>query len=147
MAIRSLKAHGRAGSSSLLSDDIRSRRETAEAPPHHHSMETLAIRCVHLADAQHRDAEAMNELDSRRGLAAQKAGMRRILADAEARAATLRGRQMEIETQFLDAPAASWPEAATKARYVLNLTTRVRASRIRIVASVLRDFVRLDSES
>ena len=92
------------------------------------------------------------ELDSRRGMAAQKAtGLRRILADAEAHASILRERQLQIETELLDAPAASWPEAAAKARYVLNLyyaTLGAQDSHHRdLVASVLKDFARLDSES
>ena len=62
------------------------------------------------------------DLDSHRGMAAQKAtDMRRILADVENNAKDLRDRQGILENQLLSAPAASWPEAATKARYVLNL--------------------------
>ncbi len=92
------------------------------------------------------------ELDSRRGLAAQKAtGLRRILAEAEAHAATLRDRQLRIETQLLDEPAVSWPEAAAKARYILNLyyaTLGAHDTHHRdLVASILKDFARLDSES
>ncbi|CAN5375521.1 hypothetical protein BH10PSE11_BH10PSE11_21290 [soil metagenome] len=92
------------------------------------------------------------ELDTRRGMAAQKAtGLRRILADAESHAAQLRDRQLQIEAQLLDAPAASWPEAAAKARYVLNLyyaTLSVHDTHHRdLVSSVLKDFAQLDSES
>ena len=92
------------------------------------------------------------ELDSRRGMAAQKAtGLRRILAEAEAQSATLRDRQLQIETHLLTEPASSWPEAAAKARYVLNLyyaTLGAQDSHHRdLVASVLKDFARLDSES
>lgn len=92
------------------------------------------------------------ELDSKRGMAAQKAtGLRRILADAEAHASTLRERQLQIETQLLDEPAVSWPEAAAKARYVLNLyyaTLSAQDTHHRdLVASVLKDFARLDSET
>lgn len=91
------------------------------------------------------------ELDSRRGMAAQKAtGLRRILAEAEAHAATLRDRQLQIEAELLNAPVTSWPEAAAKARYVLNLyyaTLGVQDSRHRdLVASVLKDFAMLDNE-
>jgi hypothetical protein len=92
------------------------------------------------------------ELDTRRGMAAQKAtGLRRILAEAEASAAGLRDRQLQIETQLLDQPAVSWPEAAAKARYVLNLyyaTLGAHDTHHRdLVASILKDFARLDSES
>ena len=47
--------------------------------------------------------------------------IRRILADVENNAKDLRDRQGILENQLLSAPAASWPEAAAKARYVLNL--------------------------
>ncbi|EKS41261.1 MAG: hypothetical protein EKK35_00855 [Bradyrhizobiaceae bacterium] len=92
------------------------------------------------------------DLDSRRGMAAQKAtGLRRILADAESHAAILRERQLQIETELLDTDATSWPEAAAKARYILNLyyaTLGVHDTHHRdLVASVLKDFARLDSES
>ena len=92
------------------------------------------------------------ELDSHRGMAAQKAtGLRRILADAETHASILRERQLEIEAQLLDAPVASWPEAAAKARYVLNLyyasLSEQNTHHRDLVASVLKDFARLDSES
>lgn len=43
------------------------------------------------------------ELDSRRGMSAQKAtDLRRLLADAEAQASVLRERQSEIETKLRD---------------------------------------------
>jgi hypothetical protein len=92
------------------------------------------------------------DLDSHRGMAAQKAtDMRRILADVENNAKDLRDRQGILENQLLSAPAASWPEAAAKARYVLNLyaaglplsDTRHRD----LVVAVLADFARLADES
>ena len=50
--------------------------------------------------------------------AEQKAtDIRRILADVENNAKDLRDRQGILENQLLSAPAASWPEAAAKARY------------------------------
>jgi hypothetical protein len=92
------------------------------------------------------------ELDAHRGMAAQKAtGIRRLLAEVETRASILRDQQLLIETQLLDVPAESWPEAAAKARYVLNLyasTLDVQDTRHRdLVVAVLADFTRLDSES
>lgn len=92
------------------------------------------------------------ELDSRRGMAAQKAtDLRRILAEAEAHAGALRDRQLQIEADLLEVPVTSWPEAAAKARYVLNLyyaSLSPHDSRHRdLVASVLRDFAKLDSEA
>ena len=92
------------------------------------------------------------DLDSHRGMAAQKAtDIRRILADVENNARELRDRQAVLEDQLLSAPAASWPEAAAKARYVLNLYAAGLApadTRHRdLVAAVLADFSRLSSES
>ena len=92
------------------------------------------------------------ELDKHRGMASQKAtGLRRVLADAEADAKTLRDRQAVLENQLLSAPAASWPEAAAKARYVLNLyAASLAASDTHhrdLVAAVLADFARLIDES
>ncbi len=92
------------------------------------------------------------ELDAHRGMAAQKAtGIRRLIADAEANAQILRERQSLIEAQLLGVPAGSWPEAADKARYILNLysdtlgpgDTRHRA----LIAAVLADFARLGGDS
>ncbi len=92
------------------------------------------------------------DLDSRRGLSAQKAtGLRRILADAEAHASDLRERQLLIERKLLDTPVTSWSEAAAKARYVLtlyNATLTLQDTHHRdLVASVLKDFARLDGET
>lgn len=85
-------------------------------------------------------------------MAAQKAtDIRRVLADVEANAATLRERQRDLEEQMLALPASSWPEAAAKARYVLNVyaaalgaeDTRNR----KLVAAILADFERLSGTS
>jgi hypothetical protein len=63
------------------------------------------------------------ELDERRGMAAQKAtGSRRLLAQVEENERLLRQRRMELESHLIAAPAANWPEAAEKARYILGLT-------------------------
>jgi hypothetical protein len=92
------------------------------------------------------------DLDKHRGMAAQKAtDIRRALADVENNARDLRERQGVLESQLLSVPAASWPEAAAKARYVLNLYAAGLApgdTRHRdLVAAVLTDFVRLSGES
>jgi len=92
------------------------------------------------------------DLDKHRGMAAQKAtDIRRILANAESNARDLRDRQTELESQLLSAPAASWPDAAAKARYVLNLYAAGLATADThhrdLVAAVLADFTRLSSES
>ena len=91
------------------------------------------------------------DLDRHRGMAAQKAtDIRRVLVEAEKNAKDLRGRQGELEDQLLSAPAASWLEAAAKARYVLNLYAAGLApgdARHRdLVAAVLADFARLSDE-
>ncbi len=91
-------------------------------------------------------------LDKHRGIAAQKAtDIRRVLADVEANAAALRERQRDIEAQMMALPASSWPEAAAKARYVLNLyaaalgpeDTRHR----KLVTAVLDDLERMSGAS
>ena len=92
------------------------------------------------------------DLDKHRGMAAQKAtDIRRVLADVEANARLLRDRQGVVEIQLLAVPAASWAEAAAKARYVLNLyaaglppdDTHHRD----LVAAVITDFARLSGET
>ena len=92
------------------------------------------------------------DLDKHRGMAAQKAtDMRRILADVETNARDLRDRQGLLENQLLSVPAASWPEAAAKARYMLNAYAAGLAptdSRHRdLIKAVLADFDRLTGES
>lgn len=87
-------------------------------------------------------------LDQHRGMAAQKATeVRRLLAEVEADQSALRQRCDELETQLIAAPAASWTEAAEKARYLLKLFAGTSAAqdprRQRLIASVLDDFVRL----
>ena len=92
------------------------------------------------------------DLDKHRGMAAQKAtDIRRILAEVESNARDLRDRQTIIENQLLSTPAASWPEAAAKARYVLNLYAAglgpADTHHRDLVGAVLADFVRLANES
>ena len=91
------------------------------------------------------------DLDSHRGMAAQKAtDMRRILAEVENNAKELRDRQGLLENQLLSAPAASWPEAAAKARYVLHLYAAELAPddthHRDLVAAVFADFARLSND-
>src|SRR4051812_35205624 len=92
------------------------------------------------------------DLDTRRGMAAQKAtDIRRVLADVEANAKLLRDRQGILEIRVPQVPAASWPDAAAKARYVLNLYAADLAPADThhrdLVAAVLADFARLSGES
>jgi hypothetical protein len=91
------------------------------------------------------------DLDQHRGMLAQKATkLRRLLADVEANEKALRVRQEELESHLLAAPATSWPEAAEKARYLLNLFAATLAAqdprRQKLIAAVLADFERLADE-
>lgn len=92
------------------------------------------------------------DLDQHRGMAAQKAtNLRRLLTDVETNERALRARQEDLETHLLDAPAKSWPEAADKARYLLNLFAATLAAqdprRKKLIDAVLADFKRLSNES
>jgi len=92
------------------------------------------------------------ELDERRGLAAQKAtGSRRLLAQVEANERVLRARRDELEAHLIAAPAASWPEAAQKARYVIQLYAATLGvgdtQRQTLVAAVLADLARLETDT
>ena len=87
-------------------------------------------------------------LDEHRGMAAQKATeIRRRHSDVQADQAALRERQAEFEAFLIAAPAATWPEAAAKARYLIQLfaaTPDAHTSRHqKLIASVLDDFARL----
>jgi hypothetical protein len=89
------------------------------------------------------------DLDKHRGMAEQKAtDIRRILADVENNAKDVRDRQGILENHLLSAPAASWPEAAAKARYVYAAGSAPADTHHRdLVAAVLADFARLSNES
>ena len=88
------------------------------------------------------------DLDKHRGMAAQKAtDLRRLLSEVEANAKALRLRQDDLEAQLAAAPAASWPEAAEKARYLLGLYADTLLAedtrRRKLVVTLLEDFDRL----
>ena len=92
------------------------------------------------------------DLDKHRGMAARKAtDIRRALAEMENNARDLRQRQSVLEKELLSAPATSWPEAAAKARYVLNLYAAglgpADTHHRDLVAAILADFARLSSDS
>ena len=92
------------------------------------------------------------DLDSHRGIAAQKAtDIRRVIAEVEVNAKLLRDRQTSVEMQLLAVPAASWPEAVAKTRYVLNLYAADLAPTDThhrdLVTAVLADLTRLAGES
>jgi len=100
----------------------------------------------------HRVSDKPLDLDKHRGMTAQKAtDIRRILADVENNAKNLRDRQAILEDQLLSVPAASWSEAAAKARYVLNLYAAGLAPADThhrdLVAAIFADFARLPNES
>ena len=91
------------------------------------------------------------DLDTRRGMAAQKAtGLRRLLAEVEANEKLVRDRQIELESHLVAVPATSWDEAAAKARYVLNLysvgLSAHNTQQRELVAAVLADFARLSED-
>jgi hypothetical protein len=92
------------------------------------------------------------DLDNHRGVMAQKAtDLRRLLSDVTANQDALRHRQDELETQLIAARAESWPDAAEKARYLLNLFAASLAAedprRQKLIAAVLEDFDRLSRKS
>jgi hypothetical protein len=96
--------------------------------------------------------DAPVDLDRHRGMAAQKAtDIRRAVTDVEAKATILRDRQGAVEIQLIAVPASSWPEAAAKARYILNIYAAGLAPADThhrdLVAAVLADFTRLSEEN
>jgi len=87
-------------------------------------------------------------LDAHRGMGAQKATeLRRLSAEVEADQAALRARQADLEDMLADGPAATWAEAAEKARYLLGLFAQSPAAadprRRKLIDRVLADFDRL----
>ncbi len=89
------------------------------------------------------------DLDKRRGMASQAAtDSRRLLADVEANEQILRMQRDALEAQLFATQAATWQDAAVKARFVLGLyaatlgkgDTRHRA----LVDAVLADLERLE---
>jgi hypothetical protein len=88
------------------------------------------------------------ELDEHRGMAAQKdTEIRRRLHEVQADQAALRARQAELEHFMVSAAATTWPEAAAKARYLLELFSATPEAqdprRQKLIASVIGDFSKL----
>jgi len=88
------------------------------------------------------------ELDEHRGMAAQKSiELRRRLYEVQADQTALRQRQAEFERFALSAPSATWPEAAAKARYLIQLFAVTPEAqdprRQELVAKVLDELARL----
>ncbi len=93
------------------------------------------------------------DLDERRGMAAQKATeiRRHRLHEFQADQAALRRRQEELEKLLLAAPAETWPEAAAKAEYLIQLfaaTPEARdPRRKKLIAHALDDLTRLSDRA
>jgi hypothetical protein len=92
------------------------------------------------------------DLDQHRGMSAQKATeLRRLFAEMQGNERDLRRRRNELKAQLVAAPAATWPEGADKARYLLNLFAETVAAqdprRRTLIAAVLADFERLSAGS
>jgi hypothetical protein len=88
------------------------------------------------------------DLDAHRGMAAQKdTEIRRDLREVQMDQAALRARRDELEAFLLAAPAATWPEAAAKARYLIELFAATPDAqdprRKQLIASALQDLARL----
>ncbi len=89
------------------------------------------------------------DLDEHRGMAAQKATdiRRQRLHEFEADRAALRRRQEELEKILLAAPAQTWPEAAAKAQYLIQLFAATPEAqdprRKKLIADALDDLTRL----
>lgn len=85
------------------------------------------------------------KLDAHRGMAAQKAtDLRRLRSEVEADQEALRLRQAKLEDLLAAAPAADWPEAVEKARYLLGLLAQsldaADLRRLKLIDRVLADF-------
>lgn len=92
------------------------------------------------------------DLDSHRGMAAQKAtDLRRLASEVAADHAKLKARQDELEKALIAAPASNWPEAVEKARYLLSLFAATLEAqdprRKTLIANLFDDFERLLGES
>lgn len=92
------------------------------------------------------------DLDKHRGMAAQKATeLRRLVSEVAADRAKLKARQDELEKFLVAAPAAGWPEATEKVRYLLSLfaaTSEAQDPRRKtLIASLLADLERLLGEA
>ena len=72
---------------------------------------------------------------------------RRRLREFQADQAALRRRQEELEELLLAAPAETWPEAAAKAIYLIELFADTREAqdprRMELIAFALEDLTRL----
>lgn len=88
------------------------------------------------------------ELDKHRGMAAQKSTeLRRRLHEVQADRIALQRCRDEFERHAVAALSATWPEAAAKARYLIQLFAVTPEAqdprRQQLIAKVLDDFDRL----
>src|SRR5688500_3363000 len=88
------------------------------------------------------------ELDDRRGHSAQKdTEVGRLLQTVQADQAALRRRQEDLEHALAAAPAETWPDAAVKARYLIQLYAATHEAqdprRKKLIAQVINDLDRL----
>jgi hypothetical protein len=101
-----------------------------------------------MSEEQDELPEAAVDLDSHRGMAAQKAtDLRRLVSGVAADRARLKARQDELEKFLVAAPAANWTDATEKARYLLTLFSATSEAqdprRKTLIANLLEDFDRL----
>ncbi len=92
------------------------------------------------------------DLDSQRGMAAQKATeIRRMLAEVESSEASSRTRQAELAGRLVATMASTWREAADKAGYLKKNIAASPAGpdprRQKLINAVLDDFDRLCRKS
>jgi hypothetical protein len=89
------------------------------------------------------------DLDVHRGMAAQKATeiRRERFHQFQEAQATMRQRQEDLEKHLLAAPAETWPEAAVKAEYLIQLFSDTPEAqdprRKELIAHVIEDLTRL----
>ena len=89
------------------------------------------------------------DLDVHRGIAAQKATeiRRERLHQFHEDQATLRRRQEELEKHLLAAPAKTWPEAAVKVEYLIQLFAETPEAqdprRKALITHAMQDLARL----
>ncbi len=91
------------------------------------------------------------QLDEHRGTADLEATeIRRLLQSVEADQSALKERLETLEKQLAAAPAATWLEAAEKARYLIGLLAGTAVARDprrkKLIANVLEDMRRLARE-
>jgi hypothetical protein len=91
------------------------------------------------------------DLDERRGMAAQRdTEIRRRLSGVKADQAAVRARQDELEGFLLATEATTWPEAAAKARYLIQLYAETPEGqdprRQKLIASAIAELDRLSDQ-